>query len=163
MNYHFGSKDNLINEVFRRRLDELTERRLAALQAARAGTHPTLESLLEAFVLPALNLATDRLGGSAFMRVLARAYAEHDQTLRKFLSDNYGHVLKAFAAAIHDLMPDLHKESLYWRLDFISGALTYAMSDFGVVRRPPGRTDDEHRRQAAHEFVRFACAGLRAP
>jgi AcrR family transcriptional regulator len=163
VNYHFGSKDNLINEVFRRRLDELTARRLGALESARTAGSPTLESLLEAFVLPALNLATDRLGGSAFMRVLARAYAEHDQTLRKFLSDNYGHVLKAFAGAIQGLLPHLSKEDLYWRLDFISGALTYAMSDFGVVRRPAGRTDDEHRRHAAHEFVRFAAAGLRAP
>jgi AcrR family transcriptional regulator len=163
VNYHFGSKDNLINEVFRRRLDELTERRLQALQAARTVGSPTLEGLLDAFVAPALTLATDRFGGSAFMRVLARAYAEHDQTLRKFLSDNYGHVLKSFAQAIHELMPELAKEALYWRLDFISGALTYAMSDFGVVRRPPGRTDEEHRRQAAREFVRFACAGLRAP
>jgi AcrR family transcriptional regulator len=152
VNYHFGSKDNLINELFRRRLDELTARRLDMLAA-----------VLEAFVLPALNLAGDRLGGSAFMRVLARAYAEHDQTLRKFLSENYGHVLKRFAQAIRPLVPELGKEALYWRLDFIAGALTYAMSDFGTVRRPPGRSEDEHRRHAAREFVRFAVAGLRAP
>lgn len=163
VNYHFGSKDNLINEVFRRRLDELTERRMSALEAAKAAKPVSLEMLLGAFVEPALALASDRLGGSAFMRVLARAYAEHDQSLRKFLSDNYGHVLKGFAGAIHELMPDLNKEDLYWRLDFISGALTYAMSEFGVVRRPAGRTEDEHRRHAADEFVRFAAAGLRAP
>lgn len=163
VNYHFGSKDNLINEVFRRRLDELTERRLQALGEVNGRNGSSLENLLEAFVLPALTLATDKYGGSSFMRVLARAYAEHDQTLRKFLSDNYGHVLKAFAQAIHDLMPELQKEALYWRLDFIAGALTYAMSDFGMVRRPPGRSEEEHRRQAAHEFVRFACAGMRAP
>ncbi|WP_323135376.1 helix-turn-helix domain-containing protein, partial [Dyella silvatica] len=31
VNYHFGSKDRLIEEVFRRRLDELNGRRMAAL------------------------------------------------------------------------------------------------------------------------------------
>ena len=72
-------------------------------------------------------------------------------------------MLKAFSSAIHEHMPNLDKEDLYWRLDFISGALTYAMSEFGVVRRPAGRTEDEHRRHAAREFVRFASAGLRAP
>jgi AcrR family transcriptional regulator len=163
VNYHFGSKDNLINEVFRRRLDELTERRLSALRGTMERRSVTLEAVLESFVAPALSLASDRLGGSAFMRVLARAYAEHDQSLRKFLSDNYGHVLKAFAQAIHQLMPALDKEDLYWRLDFIAGALTYAMSDFGMVKRPTNRTEEEHRRQAALEFVRFAAAGLRAP
>jgi AcrR family transcriptional regulator len=163
VNYHFGSKDNLINEVFRRRLDELTEQRMSALTAARAAADRSLESILRAFVEPALNLATDRLGGSAFMRVLARAYAEHDQSLRKFLSDNYGHVLKGFAQALTEFMPDLNKEDLYWRLDFIAGALTYAMSEFGMVKRPSGRSEDEHRRHAAEQFVRFAAAGLRAP
>ena len=162
VNYHFGSKDNLINEVFRRRLDQLTETRLNALKAAKAVKTPTLEGILDAFVEPAFELTRDSSGGAAFMRVLARAYAEHDQRLRKFLSDNYGHVLKAFAQAIAALMPELDKEALYWRLDFIAGALTYAMSEFGVVKRPAGRSEDEHRRQAARQFVRFAVAGLRA-
>ena len=163
VNYHFGSKDNLINEVFRRRLDELTERRLGALKEAKNQPKPSLERILEAFVEPALSLASDKLGGASFMRVLARAYAEHDVSLRKFLSDNYGYVLKSFASAIQELMPELDKEALYWRLDFIAGALAYAMSEFGMVKRPAGRTEDEHRRHAAKEFVRFAAAGLRAP
>lgn len=162
VNYHFGSKDNLVNEVFRRRLDELTQKRLEALETVRRDPEPSLEAILEAFVTPALNLASDKLGGSAFMRVLARAYAEHDQSLRRFLSDNYGHVLKRFAQAIHEVMPELDKEAMYWRLDFIAGALTYAMSEFGAIKRPPGRSEEEHRRHGAHEFVRFATAGLRA-
>ncbi len=163
VNYHFGSKDNLVNEVFRRRLDELTAQRLKLLAAAQSSEHITLEKILNAFVIPALHLTTDKSSGSTFMRVLARAYAEHDQTLRQFLSDNYGHVLKTFAQAIQEVMPKLDKQDLYWRLDFISGALTYAMSDFGVVKRPESRTEEEHRQQAAAEFVRFAAAGLRAP
>ena len=32
---------------------------------------------------------------------------------------------------------DLSKESLYWRLDIVVGALTYAMADFGLIKRPP--------------------------
>ena len=34
VNYHFGSKENLINEVFRRRMDEMSEARIALLQYA---------------------------------------------------------------------------------------------------------------------------------
>ena len=37
------------------------------------------------------------------------------------------------------------------------------MSDFGMIKRPPVRSEGEHRRHAAREFVRFAAAGLRAP
>ena len=163
VNYHFGSKENLINELFKRRLDDLTSARMAALDKAKAMPQPTLENVLEAFVQPALSLASDRGGGSSFVRLLARAFAEHDQRLRRFVSDNYGHVLKEFAKVIAQLLPNLPKEALYWRLDFVSGALTYAMSDFGMIKKPAGTSDELHRRTAAEHFVRFAAAGLRAP
>jgi len=163
VNYHFGSKDNLVHEVFRRRLDQLSARRLEALKAALAGPAPRLEPVLGAFIRPALALTLDRGGGAAFVRVLARAFAEKNEGLRRFLSDNYGHVLREFARALAQELPALDKEHLYWRLDFIAGALTYAMADFGLIKRPPGTTERAHCERAADELVAFAAAGLRAP
>jgi AcrR family transcriptional regulator len=162
VNYHFGSKDNLIEEVFRRRLDELNARRLDALATALASGTPKLEDILGAFIRPALALSLDDSGGHAFMRVLARAYAEHDDRLRKFLSDNYGHVLREFAVAFARLLPHLDKEELYWRLDFITGALTHSMADFGPMKRRGPVSEDAHRERAAEHLIRFAVAGLRA-
>ena len=122
VNYHFGSKDNLIEEVFRRRLDELSRRRLERLAKLEAAGNASLETVLDAFITPALELSLDRKGGSVFMRVLARAFAEHNSNLRTFLSDNYGYVLKDFAAAFARLLPQLDKQELYWRLDLAVGA-----------------------------------------
>jgi AcrR family transcriptional regulator len=162
VNYHFGSKENLVNEVFRRRMDEMSARRLAALKAAVTGQPGELEPILAAFVEPALAMAQDRHGGGAFIRVIARAYAEKNDSLRKFLSDQYGHVLRDFAKAIAACMPELSKEELYWRLDFLSGALTYAMADFGLIKRPSGSSEATHRARAARELIRFAAAGFKS-
>ena len=162
VNYHFGSKENLVNEVFRRRMDDMTAHRLQALKAA-VQQHPgELEPILAAFVEPALALAQDRHGGGAFVRVVARAYAGKNDSLRKFLSDHYGHVLRDFAKAIGACLPGLSKEELYWRLDFLAGALTYAMADFGLIKRPAGVSEAEHRVRAARELIRFAAAGFRS-
>ena len=162
VNYHFGSKDNLVNEVFRRRMDEMSAERLAALKTA-IDKHPgELEPVLAAFVEPALAMAQDRHGGGAFIRVIARAYAESNDSLRKFLSDQYGHVLREFAKAISACVPQLSKEELYWRLDFLAGSLTYAMADFGLIKRPAGTTEHAHRSRIAGELIRFAAAGFRA-
>ena len=162
VNYHFGSKDNLVNEVFRRRMDEMSAERLAALKTA-IDKHPgELEPVLAAFVEPALAMAQDRHGGGAFIRVIARAYAESNDSLRKFLSDQYGHVLRDFAKAIDACVPGLGKEELYRRLDFLSGALTYAMADFGLIKRPSGVSEATHRQRAAQALIRFAAAGLQA-
>ncbi|HZP67676.1 MAG TPA: TetR/AcrR family transcriptional regulator [Rudaea sp.] len=161
VNYHFGSKENLINEVFRRRLDELNAQRLAALEAAEARPECRLEDILDAFVRPALALSQDQKGGSGFVRVLARAYAEHNEQLRKFLHDNYGPALKRFAAAFARFLPQLDKQELYWRLDIVSGALTYAMADFGMIKRR-GVSEQQHRDLTAEHLIKFAAAGLKA-
>jgi AcrR family transcriptional regulator len=167
VNYHFGSKENLINEVFRRRMDEMTQQRLAGLKAAVREQPGKLEPVLAAFVEPALAMAGDRHGGGSnrtvFIKVLARAYAEKNDGLRRFLSERYGHVLREFAKAIAACLPGLGKEQLYWRLDFLSGALTYAMADFGLIKRPASVPEAAHRERAARELIRFAAAGLRAP
>ncbi len=162
VNYHFGSKENLVNEVFRRRMDEMSAHRLAALRAAIQRQPCALEQVLAAFVEPALALAQDRHGGGAFIRVIARAYAEKNDSLRRFLSDQYGHVLREFAKAIAGCVPELTKEELYWRLDFLSGALTYAMADFGMIKRPGDVTEAKHQAHAARELIRFAAAGFRS-
>ncbi|HRA03423.1 MAG TPA: TetR/AcrR family transcriptional regulator, partial [Thermomonas sp.] len=93
---------------------------------------------------------------------IARAYAESNDSLRKFLSDQYGHVLREFAKALSGCLPGLGKEALYWRLDFLSGALTYAMADFGLIKRPSGVSEATHRTRAAKALIRFAAAGFKA-
>jgi len=160
VNYHFGSKENLVNEVFRRRMDDMSAQRLAGLKAAIQRHPGELEPILAAFVEPALAIAQDRQGGS-FARVVARAYAEKNDALRKFLSDHYGHVLREFAKAIAGCVPNLSKEDLYWRLDILVGALTYAMADFGLIKRPASVTEATHRERAARELIRFAAAGFK--
>lgn len=162
VNYHFGSKDNLVNEVFRRRMDDMSVERLKALRQAVQAHPGELEPVLAAFVEPALAMAQDRHGGGAFIRVIARAYAESNDSLRKFLSDQYGHVLRDFAKAIDGCVPGLGKEELYRRLDFLSGALTYAMADFGLIKRPAGVSEATHRERAAKALIRFAAAGFKA-
>ena len=162
VNYHFGSKENLVNEVFRRRMDDMTDLRLSQLKTALEKHPGELQPVLAAFVEPALAMSQDRHGGGAFVRVVARAYAEKNDGLRKFLSDHYGHVLRDFAKAIAACMPGLSKEELYWRLDFLAGSLTYAMADFGLIKRPSGVSEAAHRERAARELIRFAAAGFKS-
>jgi AcrR family transcriptional regulator len=162
VNYHFGSKDHLVEQVFKRRLDQLNARRLAALKQVANQPETTLEDVLAAFIRPALDLSYDG-GGGLFMRVLARAFAEHDDSLRKFLSENYGHVMRQFTAEFARLLPNLSKEELYWRIDLVTGALTHAMSGFGIIQRKSDVSEVIHREQTTEHLIRFAVAGLRAP
>lgn len=161
VNYHFGSKENLVHEVFKHRMDDMSEKRLSALATTLAKDPNDLEGILLAFIQPALALTLDRHGAS-FVRVLARAYAEKNDGLRNFLSENYGQVLREFAKAIANCLPQLSKEELYWRMDFTAGALTYAMADFGLIKRQAGVSEKAHCEKAAQHLISYAKAGLSA-
>ncbi len=66
VNYYFGSKDRLFEEMFLRRIVPLNQERLARLTAcigAADGT-PTLADIVTAYVMPALQL-TDVANDSA--------------------------------------------------------------------------------------------------
>ena len=159
VNYHFGSKEKLVEQVFRRRLDALNARRMDALVLIQGQPETTLEDVLAAYIRPALDLSHDDKG-AMFMRVLARAFAEHDDRLRQFLSENYGHVMRQFTAEFARLLPQLGKRELYWRIDLVTGALTHAMSGFGMIQRPKDVSERAHREQTAQHLIRFAVAGL---
>ena len=163
VNYHFGSKEKLVEQVFRRRLDALNAQRLAALAKVKESGNDRLEDTLDAFIRPALELSHEDNNGSLFMRVLARAFAEHDDSLRQFLSENYGHVMRQFTAEFARLLPHLSKEELYWRIDLVTGALTHAMSGFGIIRRRQDVSEGVHREQTIQHLIRFAVAGLTHP
>ncbi len=162
VNYHFGSKEKLVEQVFKRRLDALNQHRLAELAKVAGKPGTRLEDVLAAYIRPALELSHEG-NGSLFMRVLARAFAEHDDTLRQFLSENYGHVMKQFTAEFARLLPHLDRAELYWRIDLVTGALTHAMSGFGMIQRKDNVTEQQHREQTAAHLIRFAAAGLSHP
>src|SRR5438045_5245311 len=78
VNYHFGSKDALIEALFRRRLDPMNAARTAELEKLEASERsPSPEAIIRAFIAPGLRLLEDaRGGGRNFVRLLGRAYTQ---------------------------------------------------------------------------------------
>ena len=103
VNYHFGSKEELFQAVLTRRLDPMNQRRLDLLAALERGAHPrpvACDRILGALFIPALELARDReRGGTNFLRLLGRAYADPAPFIRRFLSEQYASMIKRFKAA----------------------------------------------------------------
>lgn len=167
VNYHFGTKENLINEVFRRRLDILhamRQQQLDELFSQYAGETPSLREVLKAFIYPALCIsAPGEDGQSAFVKVLARAYVEYRDELRGLLSTRYGELNRRFFQAIAANLPMVPEQQLLWRIDFMIGALTYAMADFGVKKRSGEMSEADYWSKTVDELVLFAQAGLTQP
>src|SRR6266550_7187245 len=59
INYHFQTKDSLIDAIVARRIEPVNKKRLELLDAA--GPNPALEEILTAFMAPVMQVKTDAM------------------------------------------------------------------------------------------------------
>src|SRR6185436_2652375 len=103
VNYHFGSKEALIEAVFNRWLAPLNQERLtqlSRLEAQAEGELLTVEQIIDAFVMSALRMGEDHSGtGMIFLRLLGRAFSDPGSGVRSLLAKQYGDVVTRFKRA----------------------------------------------------------------
>ncbi len=168
VNYHFGSKDALIEAVIARRLVPMNGerlRRLRALQGRHRGHPVPLESLVAAFIGPALELSQDTSrAGSQFIRLLGRGFVESPPQLQDRLRPMYREVIDHFKRAFAAVLPELSAEELYWRLHFLVGTLAYCMSGADMMRvvASSGMSAPLDIEVVTQRLTVFLTAGLRA-
>ncbi|MBV9993968.1 MAG: TetR family transcriptional regulator [Caulobacteraceae bacterium] len=122
VNYHFGSKDGLLFEIFRRRTGELNRERARMLHEAadRDGGAPPLREILRALFEPPLRWSDPRNERRISVQFIIRARSEGTEAMREVLRSDVSH-LRRFADALLTARPGLAPEDVYWRLHFCLG------------------------------------------
>jgi AcrR family transcriptional regulator len=120
VNYHFGSKDELIAELFVTRSLATNRERLNELKNAEAlgDGHANIDAILRALVGPTLRgcLGPDNERSTA-ARFMIRASIESVPPIRRIKNREVDH-LRKFAAAMRRSLPDCDDTELYWGLHF---------------------------------------------
>jgi AcrR family transcriptional regulator len=167
VNYHFGSKDALIEALFRRRLDPMNAARIAALESLEAEGHqPDPERIIRAFVGQSLRMIEDTKGGGrTFIRLLGRTYTEPAKPIRALIGQLYAPVMARFKAAFERALPNMPREEVVWRMHFMFGTLSYTLAATDAVQLIAGfKPEDRHDAQLLEDrLTAFLCAGLAAP
>ena len=135
VNYHFGSKKELIQAVIARHLElfmPLLNEKLTALCAQ--AEQPSLLDVFNSFVDPLLALEKQSKNGTViFMQLLGRSYTDEQGHLRWYTTTHYGEVLANITKAILKANPTLSSQELFWRLHFTLGTAVFTMSSSGAL------------------------------
>jgi AcrR family transcriptional regulator len=167
VNYHFGSKDALIEAVFKRRLDPMNAERIAALDALEKDG-PALASvtIIRAFVVPSLRLIEDAKGGGRnFIRLLGRTYTEPAKAVRALIGQMYAPTMERYKRALERALPQMPADELVWRMHFMFGTLAYTLAATDTVQLIAGcKPEDRYDARLLEERLTvFLAAGLHAP
>jgi AcrR family transcriptional regulator len=168
VNYHFGSKDALIQAVLARRLDPLDGQRLTMLDTFEAtyGAGLTCEHVLVALFLPAVRIfRSDAPMADRFLQFIGRAYTDPSPVVRDFIQTNYLQTLGRFFFAFQRTLPELSRQDLGFRLNFAMGALSGILAGGNTQRliREFTQQQDDHEAVILSRLASLMVAALRAP
>lgn len=166
VNYHFGSKDALLQAVFLRRAKTLNRERLdllAEVEANAAGGPLPLEEVLFALLAPPIRWMADPSRGLAvFVQFMSRCRTDGTPEMKALLDKDVGH-LQRFVTMLQGTMPDLPEADIYWRLHFTLGMMHYTITDLSRLEAiSEGRCDLSDSEGLIRRMVGFAAAGFRS-
>lgn len=166
VNYHFGSKDALLFEIFQRRTAELNRERARLLHeaSARHDGRPPVREILSALIAPPLRWADPASGRQIAIQFIIRARSEGTEAVKEVLRTDVSH-LRRFADALIAALPELSPEDVYWRLHFTLGMIhNNRFAEFDRLHvLSDGLTRESDVRELLRRMVDFAEAGFLAP
>lgn len=167
VNYHFGTKDYLIELVFRRRFAELDTvccNELRSMYDAEAGRHAgfpvsrILRTYLQPFFADSHN---DPLDGE-HMALLARAIMDPDRGIRSALAEAMKPSREMLLQMLREALPDLPEEVAGFRFFLARGALGYTLAMAAGGMRPDG-LEFANRDRLVDALVCFLSSAFEAP
>lgn len=165
VNYHFQSKDALVQAVIGRRMGPVTERRLALLDAyeSEAGDGPVpIDKIIDAFLRPVLEMVGSH--AHEFVPLIGRLYTEPGEFVENIYKQQFEHLARRFIPAFQRALPDLPRVELFWRLHFAIGALAHTMGASKLLKLMSGGLSDVSDVEGTIARMKsFILAGLTAP
>jgi AcrR family transcriptional regulator len=165
VHYHFGSKERLVEEVFRRRAEKIAEDRTRGLRRALADPDTTwrLERIVRAFLESGFTGGDTPEGAARFARLRARINTEDTELARRLLADCFDASSREFIAALSAVLPDLDAVAVAWRFHAMLGVMVYTMANSGRIQQlTDGACDPSDYLDAVDRLVPIVAAMFRS-
>ena len=165
VNYHFGSKEKLIDAVVERHAAPVNERRMMMLDAAeeRHGEAPVpVREMLEAFLRPMIaHILDGRMSEDLFCKFMGRMMSERGYCLPKSVEPVFQQMSLRFAMAFLKSVPGLTEQEVLWRMHFSFGVLSNTLMHRDTLQQiSQGRAGDPGMEVLMDGVLDFTAAGF---
>jgi AcrR family transcriptional regulator len=167
IHYHFGSKEELVREVFARRFGPINRERLrllAEIEAESAGGQPRLDKLIESVIGPVLRLELpDESRRWTLFRLMSKVHSESEE-IQELVFGQFKEVAGRAMPLLQASLPDLSINVLMWRARFLIGVMTMGLHPLpGVEPLQAIRAEAHDPELVLAQMIPFLEAGFRAP
>ena len=164
INYFFGDKRELYEELFRLRLREMCEGRLNAIKTVMSDkTKPTLENLFHAYSVDFLKPFSDPQQSQRFLQLLFREMAEQRLPKNMFLDELAAPTLTAMEEAIAVICPNINKHDALMCTLSLTGQLVHITQVKVLFEGAQGHSITSiNIDEAIDHIVKFSVAGIMA-
>ncbi|MDB5623153.1 MAG: TetR/AcrR family transcriptional regulator [Devosia sp.] len=162
--YYFGSKQDLFDEVFRRKGSSISGRRHVLLDQllARPET-PGVAQIIRAYLQPQWDMKNSGPAGAAFVRLQARLHAEPEEHALRLRREVYDASVLRYIQALSAILPAIPRATISMRMAFLVGTYLFMLNDLGrlndLTEGQIGELDSE---TILEDMVRFLSAGISA-
>lgn len=168
VNYHFGSKEALLEAVIVRRLTPLNELRLGQLEALMQRSEqskqtPSCREVLRTFVEPTLRQRQKDSETRDFIALIGRTLAEPRGVAMTIFMRHMDPLMIRLFQALSLTLPGLSRQLLFWRVHFAIGSLSHIMRCHERHSLVPEDVNiDLPVDELVELFLDFAAAGMEA-
>lgn len=131
VNYHFGNKEQLIDEVIVQHVLPVMEERMRLLEDAKRvanGNPISVRSILNAFIRPFLTVMNQSGQSKAlFCKLSGRCMSDRGGDLPEKAVSDFVIMLNGFTQALEETIPHLPSQVLLWRLHFSFGVMAHTL------------------------------------
>jgi len=164
VNYHFGSKENLIAEVLSRAIEPLNRERLRFLNEAEArhAPHPVpVPEILEAMIRPCLEMCLNPQR-EQINRILVRAFSEKGNFMEEIVEKEWTPICNRFFESLQRSLPAIPEDELCWRMHFVVGSFLHTSCHHRNFTRQSNGLCQFDFESTLRRLIDFCSAGLQS-
>jgi len=162
--YYFDTKEQLFDEVYKRRGGLLSGHRHVSLDRLLESGQPLqVKDIIRAYLQPQWDLKHSGEAGAAFAQLQSRLHSEPEEHALRLRKEVYDASVKRYVDVLAQALPNLPRRTIGLRMSFLVGTYMFMLNDLGRIEDlTEGKIHNLSKDEMLDNMVAFLAAGMQS-